>query len=47
MEKTVTFIAENKKRELLEALKEENGPVFPDLVLEDKEETDLVNPVPQ
>lgn len=45
MEKILTFIAENKKRELEEAQKIENVQKIPDLKTEEKEAMDLTTSI--
>ena len=42
MEKIVTFIAENKKRELLEASKEEISPQATETEYADQKEPDVI-----
>lgn len=45
MEKIVTFIAENKKREMEEAAKEGNEQKLPEGLPEEKKENDYINSI--
>jgi hypothetical protein len=47
MEKIVTFIAENKKRELEEAAKNGNEHKLPDPLPQEKKEINLITSIPR